>query len=330
MTEVVESSTADDQSDRGEVSSGAEPTPEPVSERGGSSGIFAAIDGWRGVGWLSCGAAGGLAIAWFILLGPGETGAKADWFFGAAVLVTAMVVLWQTVNVQRQANRRAAEAHARLKFQMADAEQRMLRERAEAADRSARELAAAEERFSRELAQTRELHRAALESQQKAHRAELDAQRQHASLERSHLLHQLQKQAVIEVSRAVSLHTQMLATLWNRGASILDSKDRAEREQAMLPIFEQIGQVVNDFSVELANAHQIVDDNRLNQALEGVNEAVLMGIQVAQDVCDDIVEGRSTQPNPIPSVQRLMYEKAADARRLAWDLLRTGLDDVRS
>lgn len=94
----------------------------------------------------------------------------------------------------------------------------------------------------------------------------------------------------------------------------------------MLPIFEQIGQVVNDFSVELANANQIVDDARLNQALEGVNEAVLMGIRVAQDVCDDIVDGRATEPNPVPSVQRLMHEKAAEARRLAWDLLRTGLD----
>jgi hypothetical protein len=51
-----------------------------------------------------------------------------------------------------------------------------------------------------------------------------------------------------------------------------------------------------------------------------------MGIRVAQDVCDDIVDGRTTQPNPIPSVQRTMYEKAAEARRLAWDLLRTGLD----
>ena len=81
----------------------------------------------------------------------------------------------------------------------------------------------------------------------------------------------------------------------------------------MLPIFEQIGQVVNDFSVELANAHQIVDDTRLNQALEGVNEAVLMGIRVAQDVCDDIVDGRATEPNPIPAVQRVMYEKAAEA-----------------
>ena len=51
-----------------------------------------------------------------------------------------------------------------------------------------------------------------------------------------------------------------------------------------------------------------------------------MAIRVAQDVSDDIVEGRATEPNPIPSVQRLMCEKAAEARRLAWDLLRTGLD----
>ena len=303
MTGVVESTTADDQSERGEVRETTDPRTEPVLAGEADGGWFAAIDGWRGIGWLSCGAAGGLAIGWFILLAPGEAGSKSDWFFGATVLCAVLVVTWQTTNAQRQANSRAAAA----------------------ADRLRRELAAAEERSSRELAMTQKLHTAALESERKAHRAELDAQRQQAALERTHLLNQLQKQAVIEVSRAVSLHTQMLATLWNRGAGILHSTDRDEREQAMLPIFEQIGQVVNDFSVELANAHQIVDDTRLDQALDSVNEAVLMGIQVAQDVCDDIVEGRTIEPNPIPAVQRLMYEKAAEARRLAWDLLRTGL-----
>ena len=326
MTGVVESTTPGDQSERGQVRDNTEPIPDPVFDPETGGGWFAAIDGWRGIGWLSCGVAGGLAIFWFILLGPGVSGSKAEWFFGAVVLCTVLAVLWQSVTAQRQANERAAEATERLRYEMAAAEQRMAREHAAAEERSARELAAAEERSARELAQSQKLHKAELESQQKAHRAELDAQREQASLERTHLLNQLQKQAVIEVSRAVSLHTQMLATLWNRGAGILTNTDREEREQEMLPIFEQIGQVVNDFSVELANAHQIVDDTRLNQALEAVNEAVLMGIQVAQDVCDDIVEGRATTPNPIPPVQRLMYEKAADARRLAWDLLRTGLD----
>jgi hypothetical protein len=70
-----------------------------------------------------------------------------------------------------------------------------------------------------------------------------------------------------------------------------------------------------------------VEDERLNQALEGVNEAVLMGIRVAQEVSDDVIDGRSPEPSPIPAVQRLMHERAAEARRLAWDLLRAGLDD---
>jgi hypothetical protein len=52
---------------------------------------------------------------------------------------------------------------------------------------------------------------------------------------------------MIEVSRAVSAHTHMLAALWNQGASILLNEDRDEREKAMHPIFEQISQVVNDF-----------------------------------------------------------------------------------
>jgi hypothetical protein len=314
MTGLVESTTADDQSERDELRDTTEPVLDAASARE-KSDWFVAIDGWRGIGWLACGVAGGLAIAWFILLGPGEMGSKADWFFGAAVLCAVMVVMWQTVNIQRQANQRALLAGERLRVELAAAEKRLARERA-----------AAEERASRELELTQKLHKAELESQLKSHRAEMDAQRQQAQLERRPLLDQLQKQAVIEVSRAVSLHTQMLATLWNRGASVLQNKDRDEREQAMLPIFEQIGQVVNDFSVELANAHQIVEDTSLNQALEGVNEAVLMAIRVAQEVSDDIVDGRATEPNPIPSVQRLMYEKAAEARRLAWDLLRTGLD----
>ena len=310
MTGRVESTTSDDHSERDDVADawGAPPA-------GQDTGWFAAVDGWRGIGWLSCGLAGFVAVLWFILLGPGAEGSKADWFFGAAVLCVVLVTMWQTANAQRQANRRASDAAERLRIELAAAQKRFDRERAAAEDRVAREL---------EFAQT--LHKAELESRQQSHRAEMDAHRRQAALERRHLLNQLQKQAVIEVSRAVGRHTQMLATLWNTGASILRNADRDEREQAMLPIFEQIGQVVNDFSVELAYAHEIVDDARLNHALEGVNEAVLMAIEVARTVCEDIVDGRATEPNPVPSAQRVMHEKAAEARRLAWDLVRTGLD----
>ena len=63
--------------------------------------------------------------------------------------------MWQTVNVQRQANLRAAQAAERLRVELAAAEQRLALERA-----------AAEERSARELALTQKLHKAELESQQ--------------------------------------------------------------------------------------------------------------------------------------------------------------------
>jgi hypothetical protein len=311
MTGLVEATTAEDPSVRGEEQDSTETAPDDAPARR-DDGWFAAINGWRGLGWLVCGVAGGLAIAWFIVFSPGEMGPKADWFFGAVVFAVVLVTVWQTANIARQANRRIAEAAEHLRSERAAAERR-----------SAREMELTQKLHEAQM----ELLKAQMDSRQKAHRAEMSAAQQQARLERGHLINQLQRHAVTEVSRAVSAQTQMLATLWNQGASILASNDRAEREQSMLPIFEQIGQVVNDFSVELANAHQIVEDERLNQALDGVNEAVLMGIRVAQEVSDDVIDGRAPNPNPIPAVQRVMHERAAEARRLAWDLLRAGLDD---
>src|SRR5690242_10962759 len=85
MTGLVESTTSDGQSERGD---GQYP-PVPARPRGGR---LAAIDGRRGIAWLSCGLVGGAAIVWFILLGPGEMGPKAEWFFGAVVLCAVMVL----------------------------------------------------------------------------------------------------------------------------------------------------------------------------------------------------------------------------------------------
>ena len=322
MTGLVEPTTADDQSERGEEQDSTGPLPDDVPARR-DDGWFAAINGWRGIGWLACGAAGGLAIAWFIVFSPGEMGPKADWFFGAVVFAVVLVTAWQTMNIQREANRRVAEAGERLRIELAAAERRSAREM----ELTQKLHEAQMELHNAQLESRQKAYRAEIESRQQAHRAEMDAAQRQARIERSHLVNQLQRHAVTEVSRGVSAQTQMLATLWNQGASILHSKDRVEREQSMLPIFEQIGQVVNDFSVELSNAHHIVEDERLNQALEGVNEAVLMGIRVAQEVSEDVIDGRSPEPNPIPAVQRLMHERAAEARRLAWDLLRAGLDD---
>jgi hypothetical protein len=304
MTGLAQSATDTDLPEVQEVSKYAEPTQQ--SEPGGRSPRrFGAIGIWRAIGWLVAGTAGSLAIGWFILLSPGQMGSKAEWFFGAVVLCVVMVSMWQIVGIQRRARQDAAEA----------------------ADRLREELAAASERSARELALTQTLHRAEIEAQQKLHRAEMDAQRQLARIERIHLRDQLQKQAMIEVSRAVNEHTQMLARLWNQGASILRIEDRDERELAMNPIFERISQVVNDFSAELTNAHLLIEDDRLHHALNRVNEAALMAVRVAEDMHVAVVDGHTPQSNTIQPVQRLMHTRAAEARHLAWDLLRNGLGD---
>jgi hypothetical protein len=300
MTEVA--AATEELLEPSESHDGAEPAPSAVStprepHRSDPAGA------WRVIGWLACAIAGGVAIAWFVFLSHGQSGSKAQWFFGAAVLCVVLVTMWQTVNIQRQANRNAADA----------AEQ--LEER----------LAIAEDRAARELASTQALHRAELEAQQTLHSAEMESRREQARIERHYLHNQLQKQAAVEVSRSVNAITAMLATLWNLSASILRLEDRDGREQAMNPIFDQIGQLVHDFSVELDNAHLLAEDERLHEALHAVNEAAVMAIRVAEDVHAAVVDGRVLQPNPIPPAQQLMRERAAQARRLAWDLLRTGL-----
>ena len=301
MTELAESTRAAGDSERGEVNAATAQIPPPANVSRGSDRF-----GWPTVGWFAGGAAGTLAIAWFIIFGRGEAGSKAEWFFGAVVFCVVMVSMWQTLQFQRQANRHAAEAAERLRT----------------------ELVAAEERGAREMAMIQALHRVEMEARESAFRAEVEAQRELARIERGHLLNQLQKQAMVEVSRAVNGHTQMLATLWNEGARILRIEDRDAREQAMNPIFEQISRVVNDFSVEVSNANVLIEDDRLHRALNQVNEAAVMAIRVAEDVHDAVVEGRTPKPDSMRTVQRLMQTRSAEARRLAWELLRHGLEDT--
>jgi hypothetical protein len=307
MTGVAESTRAADDSERGQMSDSTEPIPV-TAEVSHPPGWFAASGGWRGIGWFACGVAGALATLWFIFLSRGEIGSKADWFFGAVVFCVVMVTMWQTLTIQRQANQNAAEA----------------------SDRHRMELAAAEQRSARELALIHSLHRLEMDAKEKLHSAEVEAQRELARVERTHLVNWLQKQALIEVSRNVNAHTQLLATLWNEGASVLAIEDPEERERAINPIFEEISQVVYDFSVEVSNANLVIEDDRVHRALNHINEAVLMAIRVAEDVHDAVVEGSAPHPNPVPPVQRLMQSRAAEARHLAWVLLRAGLDDLRA
>jgi hypothetical protein len=89
-----------------------------------------------------------------------------------------------------------------------------------------------------------------------------------------------------------------------------------------------IPMVAADFSVEVSNANVLIEDDRLHRALNQVNEAAVMAIRVAEDVHDAVVDGRTPKSDSIRTVQRLMHTRAAEARRLAWELLRNGLEDT--
>ena len=277
MTGLEQSIRAADDQARGDVSIPTEPMPVTVPVRR-RPGWFDAIERWRGIGWFACGVAGSVGHRLVHL-----PQSRRNRFQGGLVLRRGRVLRRDGDHVadaaiQRQANQNAAEA----------------------AERHRKELAAAEENAARELALIQTLHRVEMEAKDKLYRAEVDAQRELARVERINLVNQLQRQALIEVSRTVNGHTRLLATLWNEAAGILLIEDRDEREHAMNPIFEQISQVVNDFSVEVSNAHLLIDDDRLHRALNRVNEAVLMGIRVAEDVHDAVVDGTTAgQSRPV-------------------------------
>lgn len=294
-----------------------QPSSSNESEAGrGHTSRFAAAQGHRGIVIAACAVVAALVIAWMVMLSPGDTGSRADWFFGAAVFAMVLMTVWQTQTIQRNAARDAADAADRLRTELAAAEMR-----------AARQLALVRSLHESEMEAQRELARAEMEAHRNLARAELEAQRDLARVERGHLLAQQQRLAMTEVSRAVSAQTHMLATLWDDGARILGMPDRQARETAMRPIFEQIGHAVKDFSVELANAQLLIADDRLQRALLRVNEAVLTAMQVAEDVHVAVVDGQAPEPNPVPEAQRLLYERAAQARHLAWQLLRTDLED---
>ncbi|MCT7661407.1 hypothetical protein [Mycobacterium deserti] len=302
MTELAQSHAAAERK-----SPGSDYLPPPAGEMSsGGQRPRGGVGVWR-VGVGVAGAVTGLGlIAWFVFFGPGDSGARSEWFFGGAVLVAVLVSMWQTHVVLRQSRRDAADAAKRMR----------------------RELAQAQERSARELALARSIHEAEMDAQRQLARAELVAQAELARVERVHLLAQQQRLAMIEVSRAVNAHTQALAALWNQGATVLRIEDREARERAMSPIFEQISQVVKDFSVELANAHLLIEDDRLSRALTRVNEAVLAAMHVAEDVHVAVVDGHAPDPAAVSAAQKLMHERAAEARRLAWSLLRAGLDEA--
>ena len=61
---------------------------------------------------------GALAIVGYLVFGPGASGSKAEWFFGAVVLVAMMLTMWLTLTIQRQSKNDVARADERLRREL--------------------------------------------------------------------------------------------------------------------------------------------------------------------------------------------------------------------
>ncbi|GAC1402993.1 MAG: hypothetical protein NVSMB60_20100 [Mycobacterium sp.] len=66
----------------------------------------------------------------------------------------------------------------------------------------------------------------------------------------------------------------------------------------------QIGRIVNDFLNEIANASLLIEGDRLQRALNQVNEAVLLAARVAEDVREAVLEKLVQQGNLCSKVIR--------------------------
>jgi hypothetical protein len=234
-----------------------------------------------------------------------DVGSKAEWFSGAGAFAAVAVALWQTRNLQRQAQDDIREAHERLRNELAAAE-----------ERSSRELEAAEQRSARELQNARELHQ-----------VELNAQRELARVQRVHLREQEFKLALIRVSKAINAYTHELATLTEQGSRAVDLREKQDREDALLAVSEKLGTLLVDVSLEIQGAHMLTRNDDLHGALDDVNAAMMFGPQAEVAFRNAVIaQGRLPQPNPIPFAQKRMQEVIGNARRLAGELLDTGWD----
>lgn len=229
-------------------------------------------------------------------------GTVPDALAAFGTLCAVIVALWQSTVVRRQTQAEGIDAAKRLQNELAAAN-----------ERTGREVAAAEERSRREL-----------EAAEARHRAEIENQQQLARIQRVHLSEQQQKQALIEISRAVNAHTHMLATLWVEGAKILKLEERADRQLAFHTVSEQLGRCVHNSALEIENARMLVEDERLIEAIEGIRDATEKAVFVGDLVRISVTEGTPPPASLIPDAQALLQQASAQARELAVEILRTG------
>jgi hypothetical protein len=174
-----------------------------------------------------------------------------------------------------------------------------------AADQFKRELAAAEARSA----------------------AELNAQKQLARVERIHRHEQELKSVLVEVARAVSHYGIVIASFWMEAVDISKLPTRQEREIAFRPISRTLGEAVSSIAIECDTAELLIEHRELGEAVAELRVAVEAVVWATDDMRQRVELDNWPNMAPVHAAQARMVDQATETRRLAWELLRTGVDE---
>jgi hypothetical protein len=227
-------------------------------------------------------------------------GSVSDAFAACGTILAVVVALRQAYAARKQADEDASDAAERLE----------------------RELAAAEKRHQDQLREQREV--ATLE---------VENQIQLARVQRLHIREQDFKNALIRITRAAGAYTHELATLLELGRRVVKMPLPVDqRGDALHDVSKQLGRYVQDFSIEIAGAHMLTQDDEIHEALNQVNAALMLGPQAEIAFRNVVIDGAFKERDvtnaaaPIFMAMDAIQTRLGEARQLAGDKLITGWD----
>lgn len=228
-----------------------------------------------------------------------EWGSVSDAFAACGTILAVIVALRQAAAARKQAAEDGKDAAARLE----------------------RELAAAEQR-----------HRDQLREQRAVAAIEVENQVQLARVQRLHIREQDFKNALIRITRAAGAYTHELATLLELGKKLAKLQGGRRRTDDLHDVSKQLGRYVQDFSIEIAGAHMLTQDDEIHEALNRVNAALLLGPEAEIVFRNALAEPNNGVPQvtaaagPISMAMHEIQARLGEARQLAGDRLIAGWD----
>ncbi|MGV0159883.1 hypothetical protein ACRU3B_10645 [Mycobacterium colombiense] len=206
-----------------------------------------------------------------------------------------------------------------------------LRQASAARKQAAKDAKDAAERLERELSAAEQRHQDQMREQREVAALEVENQVQMARVQRLHIREQDFKNALIRITRAAGAYTHELATLVETGRRAVKEPPN-QRSGALHDVSRQLGRYVQDFSIELAGAHMLTQNDDIHEALNRVNAAMMGGPYAEIGFRDVVMRAASTDRDVTAAARQIfsaieeLQTRLGEARQLAGDILNTGWD----